>query len=354
MKILHTADLHLRNAEDERWRALEKLLEVARRESVPLLVVSGDMFDANLDARSLEVPLRKLFKQCDFDVVILPGNHDSGALARDVFYGDQVHVLRSLGDTLDLNGVRIVAFPSKRMDGREVARRLVELRTKKKPGAVNILLYHGELVDMVFKGDDYGEEGDARYMPSRLAFFDESGFDYVLAGHFHSSFSVMKYRGGFFVYPGSPVSITKREEGERKVNLFETGSPPEEYPLDTFHYLRVSVRLDPSQGGDPIAVIERAVAACPPSASIILEVSGHIDSARLGMSQDEFSARIHRLPRVDPGDVHPNWVDVGEILEHKLFKRFAAILDETRVDDETRKRTMEATIRAMAEALNEN
>jgi len=354
MKILHTADLHLRNAEDERWRALESLLDAAGSEAADLVVISGDMFDGNLDVRNLEIPLRKTFKRCEFDVVILPGNHDSGSLARDVFYGDRVHVLRSIGDTFDLGDVRLVAFPCVQMDCADVARRLVELRNRRRNEAVNILLYHGELMDMVFKGDEYGEEGDARYMPSRLAFFDESGFDYVLAGHFHSSFSVMKYHGGFFVYPGSPVSITKREVGERKVDLFETGSPPEERPLDSFHYIRVSVRLDPSRGDDPIATIERAVAACDPSASIILDVSGYLDTARLGMSQDEFSARINEIPRVDPAAVDRNWVDVGEILEHKLFKRFAAILDGTDVNEETKKRTMEATMRAMAKVLYEN
>ena len=35
-------------------------------------------------------------------------------------------------------------------------------------------------------------------MPVRLSYFDGMGFDYVLAGHFHTNFEVLRYEGGFF------------------------------------------------------------------------------------------------------------------------------------------------------------
>ena len=52
MKILHTADIHLREYEDERWRALEKLIEIGRKERIGIFLVSGDLFDKDINAEN--------------------------------------------------------------------------------------------------------------------------------------------------------------------------------------------------------------------------------------------------------------------------------------------------------------
>lgn len=49
MRILHTADLHLKEYGDERWEALEELIEVGRKEKINLLVISGDLFDTEVE-----------------------------------------------------------------------------------------------------------------------------------------------------------------------------------------------------------------------------------------------------------------------------------------------------------------
>ncbi|MDP9751427.1 metallophosphoesterase [Thermoanaerobacter pentosaceus] len=43
MRILHTADLHLKKYGDERWKTLEELIEVGRKEKINLLVISSDL-----------------------------------------------------------------------------------------------------------------------------------------------------------------------------------------------------------------------------------------------------------------------------------------------------------------------
>ena len=50
MRILHTADVHLKTLGDERWKALDKVVNVCRKENVDLLVISGDLFDTTSDA----------------------------------------------------------------------------------------------------------------------------------------------------------------------------------------------------------------------------------------------------------------------------------------------------------------
>jgi len=53
MKILHTADIHLKEYNDERWEALQELINIGRKEKIDVLVISGDLFDRNTNAESL-------------------------------------------------------------------------------------------------------------------------------------------------------------------------------------------------------------------------------------------------------------------------------------------------------------
>jgi len=42
--IIHTADLHLRDNSDERWRALLDIVQVGQKEGAQVLTISGDLF----------------------------------------------------------------------------------------------------------------------------------------------------------------------------------------------------------------------------------------------------------------------------------------------------------------------
>ena len=90
-------------------------------------------------------------------------------------------------------------------------------------------------------------------MPFWLSYFNELNVDYVLAGHFHTSFDIRALEnGGFFVYPGSPISITKKEVGQRKINLFELGERPQELKIDSPFYEEIVIELDPFEKKNPI------------------------------------------------------------------------------------------------------
>ena len=45
MKVLHTADVHLKEVEDERWNALIHLVDISKKEDVDYFIISGDLFD---------------------------------------------------------------------------------------------------------------------------------------------------------------------------------------------------------------------------------------------------------------------------------------------------------------------
>ena len=134
-----------------------------------------------------------------------------------------------------------------------------------------------------------GGEGPGRYMPARLDYFRDLPVSAVLAGHFHSRFTAWELSPGrFFVYPGSPVAVTRRETGPRKVHLGQVGASPEEIALDTFHFVEERLHLDPfaSPRTDPVALLRRRLANLHPQARLLLTVEGFY-TGREGGSEEE-------------------------------------------------------------------
>lgn len=86
MKILHTSDWHLGkrlppfSREDEQRQVMDEICEIARRESVDVTVIAGDIFDVSLPSAAAEelffTSALKLSATCL--VVAIAGNHDDG------------------------------------------------------------------------------------------------------------------------------------------------------------------------------------------------------------------------------------------------------------------------------------
>ncbi|BDS12459.1 exonuclease SbcCD subunit D C-terminal domain-containing protein [Aureispira anguillae] len=111
MKILHTADWHLgqkffhRNREQEHKAALDWLVQYIQEEQIELLVVAGDIFDADNPpnyARKLYFNfLKKLVPTCCEDIVIVAGNHDSANMldaSKELFKLLNVHVIGHIAE----------------------------------------------------------------------------------------------------------------------------------------------------------------------------------------------------------------------------------------------------------------
>ncbi|RKY25139.1 MAG: DNA repair exonuclease, partial [Planctomycetota bacterium] len=277
MKILHTADIHLKTYRDQRWQTLQRLLEIAEKENVGVFAISGDLFDKNVNAEELRPKIRKIFSGNSFDIVLLPGNHDFNCY-KDMYFGEDVTALTELDQTYDSDEVRICGIPFQTSQGVNVIDKIRFLVGKLAPDKCNIVLYHGELLDAFFSRTDFGDEGQKRYAPVKLSYFGGLNIDYVLAGHFHTRFDVREIEnGGHFVYPGSPISITKREAGPRKVNLFEVGGPPKEYQLDSPHYEKVVVGMDPYESENPVDLVREHLEKVHPQAQVILTVTGYFN-----------------------------------------------------------------------------
>ena len=182
------------------------------------------------------------------------------------------------------------------MKREELFARLRELSRLMDREKSNLLLYHGEQLDAFFSRYDFGDEGDERYMPCRLHYFDSLPVAYVLAGHFHNRFAVWPLKGGgCFVYPGSPVAVTRREKGCRKANLLVLGEPPRELVLDTLYYEEMELELDPFAEADPAALLQERLERLPPRAKVLLTVKGFINGSALKTGEAELVKTFKRL-----------------------------------------------------------
>lgn len=348
MKILHTADLHLTEETSERWEALDELVGLAGEHRVSALVIAGDLFDEHVEAEMLRSRLRTVLGSGDFQTVILPGNHDHRAYRSGLYFGENVTVLNSWEEPVRVDRTHIWGLPYERLSGEHLVRRLQEMASRMDPSENNILLYHGELLDAYFSRQDLGDEGDRRYMPTRLSYFEPLPLEYVLAGHFHSRHTSWQLPGGgLFIYPGSPVAITRKETGRRMVNLVSPDQPAIEIPLNSFHYEELSLCLDPFFSGDPLSELELKLLDVHPAAKIFLTVEGLFNSSTTGMTEGEMAEMIRRqLQGRCAGEPLLDFYDVRHVLEDDLFKQFSAALAREDCPPKLKEKVIEMVVRA--------
>jgi exonuclease SbcD len=350
VKLLHTADIHLREYHDERWEALLKLIEVGKQNNVDIFVVCGDLFDAGVDAESLRPHIREVFSNTGFKILILPGNHDIDSFKEGMYFGEDVFVLGS--EPAEYGDMRVIGLPFEPIYGEQLLTRIRNLQEILTPDRKNILLCHGELLDAFFSRTCFGDEGEGRYMPFRLSYFDDLSIDYVLAGHFHSRFDVWQMKnGGYFVYPGSHVSITKSETGQRKVNIFELGQPPREFVVDTPHYVEANIELDPFKNDNPLEIVRESLETIHPQAKVILTIRGYIDSEKIHMSESDIVALSKSLAKGQcVSEPIYEFRDIANVLENSLFQGFTKKAMEAGYAEDKLKQLQQITIQAMMKA----
>jgi DNA repair exonuclease SbcCD nuclease subunit len=349
MKILHTADIHLREYGDERWEALQKLVDIGKKEKIGIFVISGDLFDKDIDAENLRPKIREIFSKSGFKVILVPGNHDKDSYKSGMYFGEDTIILTE--SPFEYENIRIVGMPYEDVEKEDVLNRLRSLKCLLTSDKKNILVFHGELLDAFFSRKDFGEEGEGRYMPVKLSYFKDLNIDYVLAGHFHSSFDVrLLENGGYFIYPGSPVSITKKETGRRKVNIFEIGEPPKEYPLDTYHFEEVVVKLDPFKNEQPLEIIEKCMKELHPKAKAILIVKGFINGKQILLNETELVSQIKEVTKDKCLEARYEFKDIQIILEDDIFKRFTKKLEQAGYEEQKMEQMLNIAIKAMMEA----
>ncbi|NOX37340.1 MAG: hypothetical protein GXO78_07375 [Calditrichaeota bacterium] len=333
LKILHTADVHIRAFQDDRWQALQVVLTVATQQNVDVVVISGDLFDAAYQGEQVRDRIRELFQTFPGHIVLIPGNHDYQAFLDGYLWGNNVQVILDAREPVVFEGVYFWGIPYETLSEEQITCRLMELDAmarRQAPDAVHVLLYHGELLNARGGPGAYGEETERSYMPVQIEAFKGKIWHYVLSGHFHQSFQCHEFESRkYFVYPGSPISITRKETEARKVNIFSLGEPPGPVVLETPHYQPVEVTLSPEDTWSVfLKRCEDQLKALSNLAIPLLTVGGSFDSHQLGKTERELQDALQeafprvQIERIQAVDVHRLYADdLFQTLREKIAQR---------------------------------
>lgn len=357
MKILHTADIHLKEYGDERWKALEKILKAAEEEKVDCITIAGDFFDKKSQSDILRNPLRKLFSKFkDIKIFIVPGNHDAKAFPKGVLLSDadNVRVLtRQPFQIEEENEVVFIGVPYQEQEGEIIPHFfdiLDEIRiNSQKP---KVLITHGTIVGgpYSFTGG-FGEE--ERYNPIHYEDIKDSFIDYFALGHIHQIRNPLitgegnKVVGG---YPGSPVSIAEDETGKRRVIIVEIKKSKmsfSEKELDTFHWLREELTIVPYYEEESLNKLRAYLKNFKEKgAHLILNIGGYTI-----WEERELKRRVEGILEKAPKNVKKPLIGFKTIEKEyeTLIQDFFRKLDKQKIGEELREQSKRVFCRALAE-----
>ncbi len=272
------------------------------------------MFHKPHDVEQMRTDLRKIFSGLDFDVISISGNHDEIAYTRNLDFGDLKMVTKSPFEIIPYEDVNIIALPYMETLTDE---KYTQLGAAVEKDRFNALLIHCTL-DIGYTSADFGEEEERKYCPVSTPMLASLGYDIVLGGHFHKDYYVKELgEGSRCIYPGSPVSLSKGERGQRQAALVDTESNEiTRIPLDTHFYDTKRVFIFPGNEEASLKSIEEWKQEFDGmNCTLSVEVDGFGE-----MDEVLFSDRLRAI--CDGWEIVNEYKDVGKVLDHSLFKRF--------------------------------
>lgn len=344
--VLHTADVHLTPDDPARMAGLRAVLETAEAAAADIVTVGGDLFEGPADAEALRPTLRnELFTDCQFPIVVIPGNHDGDAFAGDVFFGDACTVLTD--DPFEqwvgpAGTVRITGIPFRSAPDDDL---LLDLRNREPFEGTDVLLLHCSL-DAPFGDRETGDESETRYFPVSRNTLADLGFDVYLAGHYHSQHRLELADGSTFVYPGTPASTRTSETGRRRVALLDTERKSVDFrPLDTFRYEHERFTVTP---GAEDQVLEEVRRWADDHAVENASATVHVDGFH---ATDEATFNERLVAAAGDAAVTDGTRNVRPVLTHPLFAAFESELEAREWDEATTRAVRERTVEAFAHLL---
>ena len=226
-RFLHTADWQLglrlnyvagdsgASLRRQRFQTVERIAEVAHDKQAEVVLVAGDVFDANsVGNDTIQLALDALQSFGDIPVVLLPGNHDPGtpdsALARLGSKNSNLMIALTT-DPIIFGDLEIYPCPLvSRHTYDDPTRHLPSRESKEK---VRVALAHGGVIN-------FSEEGvTANYIDADNVI--SKGFDYLALGDWHGLY---RYNERVW-YPGTPEATRFKERRPGFVLLVDIEAP---------------------------------------------------------------------------------------------------------------------------------
>jgi exonuclease SbcD len=298
---------------------------------VDIVTIAGDIFESEEDAEVLRPELRtKLFSGNEFQIIVIPGNHDREAYRKNLDFGSDLRVLTKVPiDAVKEQKLNIVGVPFLEKPPEEL---VASLREATEEGSVNVLLLHCTL-DISYSPVDLGEEEEREYFPIDSHTLSGLGFDYVLAGHFHRDFVKKDLgEGRLFVYPGSPISLSWKHLGKRKVAFLDTQKRDlKEIPINSFYYDKLEVQIRPGFETQSLQEIREWVERhADEPCELKITVTGHGE-----MGESQFGKLLKRSAR--SAQIEDNmYRNVEDVLRHPIYHDFKQLLENRKELSEKR------------------
>lgn len=243
MKLLATADLHIRKQQDT--ALLARVLQAAKEHGAQALLIGGDLLDRPFLEPTTEDAVRCLLSGAGLPIFLVAGNHDPLAvtalyqtLPEGVFLFPEALTGLNLGE-----GVRLWGFSAAREQGGKDP-----LQNFHAPaGAVHILLGHSQV--------DGGSESFCPIASETLA---ESGLDLAILGHIHKG-EQRRIGSCRLLVPGIPEGKGFDELGEKFAYLIDTATMQME-PINVAERIWREYPIDLSGCADDAAILERLMA----------------------------------------------------------------------------------------------
>ena len=399
MKLIHTADWHLGNSmhDIDRLEESKQFLDWLKGQIVDFgaecLVVAGDIFDTtnpSVEARRLYFRfLASLLDTCCKNIVLVGGNHDSGALLdapRDLLDALNIQMVGSLGERpveelikelTDANGNVVgisAAVPYvremelrrfKTEDATDFAsntfkglyRAVYEAADKVRNGRNVPIIATGHLYAAQLEGRPDNDNGsDAKEHGMRdivgnlgtvpVAVFPE-GFDYVALGHIH--YTTMVAKNPKVRYSGSPF-VLGFDEAERDhhillVDLAKDAAPVVEKIVTPQYYAfkRVSGSIDAVK--DQLKQLAKAPSEKPLKVEVVydympgMSVHEALSSVLEKAPFEVVSWKVNRAASLSAEDFSDDALESIEVLDdEEIFRRLMmSKLGITEANDEFNK-----------------
>lgn len=362
IKILHAADLHLDSPFEglsaskavirrtEQRELLYRIADLAAREHVDMVLLSGDLMDSDNTFYETGEELIKALRSVPAPVFISPGNHDYYS-EKSAYYRlklpENVHVfteneLKCL--TSRKKGLRIwgAAFTEKNSPAL-----LSGFHCEKEEGLTDIMVIHGEV----------GSRNSA-YNPITEAEIAASGMDYIALGHIHKPSGLLKAGNTWYSWPGCPEGRGFDETGERYVNIIELENGRCELRQESIAARKYEVMNIDVTGAEPLLAIHTMLPEDTVADIYRLVLTGETEtSPDVRRLYDNLSDLFFELQIKDETHIRSNiWEKAGEntlrgLFLAKLRRQYDSADDVTRVKIEQAARWGLAALDNMEEVV---
>ena len=254
IRFLQISDIHLESAcsglpwekgRRELRRAFSGAIDLAKSESVDLLLLPGDVYEHENETSGTARFLAAEFERASpARVIVTPGNHDfyaAGTVWQRTAWPENVHVFReeetSEKPFPDL-GVSIYGFAH---NSPAPLRSILQNWRAPERNGKSILVFHGSLTG----GAAPGKEVTCPFTPTDV---EETGVDYAAVGHYHSFIEIRSQDGRLIgAYSGCPAGRGFDETGEKFVllgEITESGVSITKKTIGRYRYEKSTLSLD--------------------------------------------------------------------------------------------------------------